>query len=206
VLPGGERRAAEIAGRDPTTDVALLRIAGAAPAIAFGTSETQPGALALAVGSRDGAPLAALGAVAFAGPAWRSMRGGAIESRIELGVSLRREAEGGIVLDASGRALGMAVFGPRRRVLVIPAATIDRVASKLDSHGRIPRGYLGLGLQPVRVDGDGVGAMVMSVDTDGPAAKAGLRQGDVIVRWAGEPVESVHRLSVRSGPRRSARP
>ena len=200
VLPGGERCPAEIAGRDPTTDIALLRVAGAKPAVAFGGSETQPGALALAVGSRAGAPLAALGAVALVGPAWRSMRGGAIDARIELGVSLRREAEGAIVLDASGRALGMAVLGPRRRVLVIPGATIDRVAAKLESHGRIPRGYLGLGLQPVRVDRDGVGAMVMSVDANGPAAKAGLRQGDVIVRWAGEPVESVQRLVRALGP------
>lgn len=193
VLPGGERRSAAIAGRDPTTDIALLRVAGAATPLTFG-GEARAGALALAVGSREGAPLAAFGAVAFAGPAWRSMRGGAIDARIELALVLRREAEGAIVLDADGRAVGMAVLGPRRRVLVIPGATIDRVATKLESHGRIPRGYLGLGLQPVRVDHDAVGAMVMNVDAGGPAARAGVRQGDVIVRWAGEPVQSVHRL------------
>ena len=66
--------------------------------------------------------------------------GGEIDARIELDLRLRRIAEGGVVLDASGAAFGMAVFGPRRRVLVIPAATIERVADKLASHGRIRRG------------------------------------------------------------------
>jgi S1-C subfamily serine protease len=70
----------------------------------------------------------------------------------------------------------MAVFGPRRRVLVIPSATIDRVAAKLETHGRIPRGYLGLALQPVRLDDSSTGAMVMSVDASGPGARAGVRK------------------------------
>ena len=135
------------------------------------------------------------------GPAWRSLRGGEIDQRIELDLSLRRHAEGGLALDAAGRAFGMAVFGPRRRVLVIPAATIERVAARLEAHGRIARGYLGLGLQPVRLDGDaGVGAMAMSVDPQGPAAAAGVRQGDVIVAWNGEPVRSVHALTRALGP------
>jgi len=86
------------------------------------------------------------------------------------------------VLNAGGNAIGMAVFGPRRRVLVSPAATIERVASKLAAHGRIPRGYLGLGLQPVVIEGgEGPGAMVMSVDPQGPGALAGLRQGDILI-------------------------
>jgi len=86
------------------------------------------------------------------------------------------------VLNAGGNAIGMAVFGPRRRVLVSPAATIERVASKLAAHGRIPRGYLGLGLQPVVIEGgEGLGAMVMSVDPQGPGALAGLRQGDILI-------------------------
>ena len=125
---------------------------------------------------------------------WRSLRGGEIDNRIELDASMRRSNEGGLALDATGRALGMAVFGPRRRVLVIPSATIDRVAAKLDTHGRIPRGYLGLALQPVRLDGEGVGAMVMGVDVNGPGAAAGMRQGDVMVAWDGEVIQSVRAL------------
>ena len=96
----------------------------------------------------------------------------------------------------------MAVFGPRRRVLVIPAATIERVADKLASHGR-PRGYLGLGLQPVALTGaDGMGAMVMSVDPKGPGASAGVHQGDVIVAFNGEPIRRVQSLLRALGPDR----
>ena len=129
------------------------------------------------------------------------MRGGEIDARIELDLRLRRSAEGGLVLDAAGRAVGMAVFGPRRRVLVIPAATIERVAAKLESHGRIPRGYLGLGLQPVAVEGgEGRGAMVMSVDPQGPGAAAGVRQGDILVTWDGAPLREVQPLLRSLGP------
>src|SRR5215470_12220146 len=190
VLPGGAAKKATLAGRDPSTDVALLRVEGtdATPA-ALDTAAVKPGALALAIGSREGEPLASLGIISRAGPKWRSLRGGEIDARIELGLTLARAAEGGLVIDATGRAIGMAVFGPRRRVLVIPAATIERVAARLETHGHIARGYLGLGLQPVAVDGgDGSGAMVMSVDPKGAGALAGVHQGDIIITWNGEPI------------------
>jgi S1-C subfamily serine protease len=139
---------------------ALLRVArtdlpkAPAPAEALAV-----GALAVVAGAREGAPSAALGVVSFVGPQWRSLRGGVIDARIELDAALTRSSEGGLVLDAEGRALGMAVFGPRRRTLAIPLATIDRVAELLATKGRIARGYLGLGLQPVKLDGGGIGAM-----------------------------------------------
>jgi S1-C subfamily serine protease len=201
-LASGERLPASIVGRDPTTDVALLRFKRSdLPPVALVAVPAEVGRLAVVVGSRDGAPVAALGTVAAAGPAWRSMRGGDIDARLELGVSLRGHAEGGLALDAAGRALGMAVFGPRRRVLVIPTATIARVAGQLEALGRVPRGYLGLGLQPVRLDGgERRAAMVMSVDPDGPGAAAGFHQGDVIVSWNGEPLAGLGRLLRALGP------
>ena len=199
--PGGHTIAATLAGRDSATDVALLRVEGTdLQPIALNATSVEPGALALAVGSREGAPVAALGVVSVAGPSWHSLRGGAIDARIELDLSLRPHAEGGPAVDATGRAFGMAVFGPRRRVLVIPAVTIERVAAQLETDGRIPRGYLGLGLQPVRLDDSGVGAMVMSVDPQGPGAAAGVRQGDVVVTWNERPVGSVQMLSRALGP------
>jgi S1-C subfamily serine protease len=95
----------------------------------------------------------------------------------------------------------MAVFGPRRSVLVIPAATIERVAAKLESHGRIARGYLGLGFQPVAVEGgEESGVMVMSVDQQGPGAIAGIHQGDILVAWNGEPIRHVQSLLRALGP------
>ena len=201
-LPGGNRVAATVAGRDPATDIALLRAeTGGLPPAALEPVTPEPGALSLAVGARDGAPVVALGVVSAAGAPWRSMRGGEIDARIELALSLRREAEGGVALDAEGRAFGMAVSGPRRRVLVIPAATVARVAAQLEAHGRIARGYLGLGLQPVRLDrGEGMGAMVMSVDGGGPGAKAGVHQGDVIQAWDGQPIGSINALLRSLGP------
>jgi S1-C subfamily serine protease len=143
---------------------------------------------------------AALGVVSFVGPQWRSLRGGLIDARIELDATLARASEGGLALDASGQALGMAVFGPRRRTLVIPTATIDRVADVLATKGRIARGYLGLGLQPVKLVEGGIGAIAISVDAKGPGAAAGVRQGDVIVAWNGEPIRGVHQLVRALGP------
>jgi S1-C subfamily serine protease len=200
-LSDGESMPATLAGRDPSTDIALIRLGQANLQAAWlGPVTVTAGALAVIVGSQEGSPTAALGVVSLAGGAWRSLRGGAIDSRIELDASMRRSSEGGLALDATGRAFGMVVFGPRRRILVIPSATIDRVAAKLDTHGRIPRGYLGLALQPVRLDGEGVGAMVMSVDANGPGAAAGMRQGDVIVAWDGEAIQSVRALLRALGP------
>ncbi len=86
-----------------------------------------------------------------------------------------------------------------RCVIVIPAATIERVAPQLEARGRIARGYLGLGLQPVKLD-DGVGAMVMSVDKTGPSATAGIHQGDVIVGWNDQTLSSVRTLLHALGP------
>jgi S1-C subfamily serine protease len=192
-LPGGETLAATLVGRDPSTDVALLRVerADVAPPI-FASAAVSLGSLALAVGADGAASIAALGVVSVAGPAWRSLRGGEIDARVELDLSLRRSAEGGLAVDASGGAFGMVVFGPRRRILVIPAATIERVAGKLATHGRVPRGFLGLGLRTVKLDGDsGTGVFVMNVEAKGPGAAAGVRQGDIIVKWDGRPVRDV---------------
>jgi S1-C subfamily serine protease len=198
-LGDGTSRPAVIAGRDHTTDVALLRVdsTGLAP-VTLSSRVPALGALACAVAAENGNPTAALGAVSLRGERWRSLRGGEIDARIELDVTLRHLHEGGLAIDASGEAFGMAVRGPRR-VLVIPSATIERVAARLETHGRVARGYLGLGLQPVKLD-DGVGAMVMSVDGTGPSAAAGIRQGDVIVAWNNEKLTGVRSLLRSLGP------
>jgi S1-C subfamily serine protease len=198
---GGESVAARIIGRDATTDIALLGIerADLAPAALTQAAPTC-GSLAMLVGAEDGTATAALGVVSVAGGPWRSLRGGEIEARIELDARLRRKSEGALAVDSAGQAFGMAVFAPRRRVLVIPAATIDRVAAKLEAHGRIARGYLGLGLHTVAAEAGGAGAMVMSVDTKGPGAAAGIHQGDVLVSWDGKPIARLQPLLRALGP------
>ena len=134
----GASVSATLVGRDHTTDIALLRIndTGRKP-VPFATSVPAAGALAVTVGRNEAHPVVASGVVAVSGAAWRSMRGGDIDARIELDLRLRRVAEGSLALDASGQAFGMAVRGPRQ-TLVIPHATIERVAAKLATHGRIP--------------------------------------------------------------------
>jgi S1-C subfamily serine protease len=201
VAHDGASTPARVVGRDPSTDVALLRLErNDLPRAPSAAGAPTAGALAILAGAREGAAVAALGVVSFVGPQWRSLRGGLIDARIELDAGLARSSEGGLALDASGQALGMAVFGPRRRTLVIPMTTIDRVAEVLAAKGRIARGYLGLSLQPVKLDGGGIGAMATSVDPKGPGAAAGVRQGDIIVAWNGEPIRGVHQLVRALGP------
>jgi S1-C subfamily serine protease len=164
-------------------------------------SSTKPaaGALAIAVGASGGDPLAAQTAVALSTGGWRSLRGGEISARVELDRTLRGAIYGGVALDAQGKAFGMLVEGPRRRPTIIPTDTIERVAPQLRDKGRIPRGYLGLGLQPAPVDG-AVGAIVISVDENGPGKQAGVLQGDVIVAVDGTPLQGVRALVRSLGP------
>jgi len=195
----GTEKPATIVGRDHTTDIALLRVEGITTAPANLTADVPAlGALAVITAADHGTPIAALAMISKSAERWRSLRGGEIDARIELDTRLRHSSEGGLALNAAGQAIGMAVSGPRR-TLVIPTATIQRVASRLETHGRIARGYLGVGLQPVKLD-NGVGAMVMSVDKNGPAAAAGLRQGDVITAVNNEPISGVRALMRKLGP------
>lgn len=202
-LADGTERPARVAGRDHTTDIALLRVDAPSDTRSKAVLALTPvvpalGSLAVVVAAQRGAPTASLAMVSLVGERWRSLRGGEIDARIELDVRLRHSQQGGLVVNASGEAVGMAVLGPRR-VIVIPSATIERVAARLEKHGRIARGYLGVGLQPVRLD-DGIGAMVMSVDKQGPAAAAGIKQGDVITGLNDEKLSGVRSLARALGP------
>ena len=200
-LPSGESLAARLVGRDHTTDIAVLRVERSdLPAVQLEITPLPVGALTIALGADDGAPTAALGVVSRSTGPWWSLRGGEITARIELDLRIRQRAEGGLAIDANGRTIGMTVFGPRRRVLVIPSATIERVAARLEKHGHIPRGYLGLGFQLVAIEGGGRGVMIMNVEPQGPGAKAGVHQGDTIVTWNGEPIRHVRSLLRALGP------
>jgi S1-C subfamily serine protease len=201
VLPGDESTVAQPIGRDPSTAIALLKVERAdLRPVALAAAIPSPGALVLAVGAEGGAPIAALGLVSVSRGPWQSMRGGEIDARVELDTRLRPTVEGGVAVNATGQAFGMMVFGPRRRVLVIPSVTIGRIAARLETHGRIPRGYLGLGLQPVAVEGGASGVMVMSVDPNGPGAAANIHQGDVLVSWDGKPIGKLQALLRALGP------
>lgn len=218
-LADGRRLPAVLAGRDVGTDIALLRVQGAgegfdAPGPGAGQDGVRVGQLLLAVGRAEEGPIATLGTAAMVGGPWHSPRGGRIDRRIRLDLALDRAAEGGAVLDGAGRVLGMAVLGARRRgTLVIPSATIARAVAAFEARGRLSRGYLGLAMQPLRM-GRGLdaahGLIVVGLDPGGPAERAGVRLGDVIVAWDGVPLagggvrEVLERLDPDSVGRRVA--
>jgi S1-C subfamily serine protease len=200
-LLGGRQAEASLAGRDPTTDVAVLRFQpNGLPIAPTADASLRSGQVAVAVGNHEGAPLAALGIVALAGGAWHSRRGGTIDSLIRLDLALHPAGEGGALLDVQGQVTGMTVLGPRRRALAIPTSTINRTVDQLLAKGHVFRGYFGAGLQPVRLartskdtqpSGSGRGVLVVSIDPDGPAARAGLLVGDIVVAWNAEQVDQV---------------
>jgi S1-C subfamily serine protease len=205
-LPDGRRVEATLVGRDPTTDIAVLRFQAELPALAHSVaSELRPGHLAVAVGRSGADAIAALGIVSVAGGAWYSSHGGKIDARLRFDMRLALTAEGGALVTADSELIGMAVHGPRRRVLAIPAATIARVVQTIKDKGHVARGYLGVSLQSVPLparDGEQRrrAAMVVTIDPAGPAQAAGLLQGDILVAMDGEPVTGVRGIYQRLGP------
>jgi S1-C subfamily serine protease len=210
-LADGRTVAATLAGRDPTTDIAVLRLSDGPlqPQQGAASAGAHVGQLVVTVGRGREGVTGNLGMISSTGGVWQSMRGGSIDSLVRLDMRLDPRAEGGLVIDAEGAALGMAVFGPRRRPLVIPMATIERIGTRLLAEGRIRRGYLGLGLQPLRIDealaqahalSNRRGIMVVSLDPNGPARAAGVHVGDIIVGLDGEAVPGVRSLHSRLTP------
>jgi S1-C subfamily serine protease len=200
-LAGGRVAQASLAGRDPSTDIAVLKCVEADSAVsAFGDAATlRAGALALVVGrTRVSGPVAALGVVSLAAPDRRSWTGTSLAPYVRLDVRLQSTAVGGAVLDASGNVAGLATprfarFG----AIVVPTATIHKVADTLVKKGHMPRGYFGIGLQPVRLP-DAIreklqreeknAVIVLEVHPGGPADKAGMVIGDIIVSLGARPV------------------
>ncbi len=201
MLPDGRVVNATLAGRDPSTDLAVLKCAEAGNRrIEVGDASTiKPGSITLVVGrTRASGPVAALGVVSLVVAERRTWTGSSLSPYIRLDVGLQPTAVGGAVVDVRGKILGIA--SPRFArfgAIAIPAATVDRVAETLLKKGRIPRGYLGVALQPVRLPdhlrqslqhNEKTAAIILEVEADGPAHKAGIVIGDILVSLAGQPV------------------
>jgi S1-C subfamily serine protease len=214
VVRGGSAVAAKLAGRDAGTNVALLRLEapldGAVPDAA---PTPRAGSLALVLGAdAAGAATGRLAMVHAVGAEWHSQAGGRIDALLRLDVRLSGD-EGGPVLTPGGKLLGMSTSGPRRRALVIPAATIARVLPALLAEGHVARGWLGVGLQPVAVPeslrgaaGCDSGMMVVSLADGAPAVLAGVLPGDIVLEVDGTPVRRARALAAVLGPERIGQP
>ena len=205
VLPGGAAATARLAGRDAGTNIAVLRLSQPVSPPGLMPGDAQAGALALALGADGtGGVSARLGLVNLAGAQWHSLAGGLIDRRIALDLRLARTEEGGPVFSAAGALLGMSAFGARVQVLVIPAATLERIVPLLLKDGRVARGWLGVALHPVAVPdalretaGQPSGLMVMSLAEGGPAAKAGVVPGDIVLSVNGARALGFRRIAAQ---------
>ena len=199
---------ATIVGRDPGTDLALLRAEGlnGVPAPRGRSTDIRVGQVVLAIG-QPGELQVTVGIVSGLSGAFRSWRGGQAERLIQTTAELLPGFSGGPLVDAEGRVIGINSWNFGRGVShAVPLETADRVAESLRTHGRIRRAYLGLGAQPVRLSerlakqlGQESGLLVVTVEAGGPAQTAGLLQGDTIVTVDGDPMRHLDELFGKLG-------
>jgi len=201
----GQKFTAEIAGRDPGTDIAVLRVKDLAiPVASRSEGGYRPGNLALAVGRNKESINAALGVISSIGEASQTWRGGKLDSVVRVDLALHPASAGAAIVDAAGGVIGIATPALSRvAVFAVPTATVDRVVKALLAHGRIPQGYLGAGLQPIELPEHlikslglkaSTGLMTVSVDENAPAGKAGLLIGDVLLDFNGQTLSRTEKL------------
>ena len=194
---------ATLVGRDPATDVALLKVDGlSAPAMPRAKVDgLKPGQIVLAIG-RPGSLKATFGTISAVSSSWRGWRGSEIEHLIQTNAPLYPGFSGGPLVDVEGRAVGMNswVFG-RGDGRAIAMDVAERVVQSLRTDGRIKRPYLGIGTQEVplpdavkaRVNQES-GLLVVAVEPQSPADKAGLMQGDTLLALNGTVTDSLEDL------------
>lgn len=212
VRSDGRTIAATLVGRDPGTDLAALRIQDTdLPTARLSDSDSlQVGHIVLAVGY---GPRASWGIVSAIGGRWRTWRGGEIDQLLRLDLTLYPGFSGGPVVDVQGRIVGINTSGLSQRLeLAIPASTVRTVIDELIDKGHVSRGFLGVGLQPVRLPdsarralpGDSeIGLIVVNLHSNGPAAQAGMLLGDLVVSLDGAPVGSPEEVRALVAARRA---
>lgn len=190
-LPDDRTVTAALVGRDAGTDLALLQVeADLATAAIADTASLKVGQLVLAIARSSESGLnASMGVISALGESWRTWHGGRIDRYIRPSLSLYPGSSGGPLVNVEGQIVGINTTGPRHMALTIPASTINRVVNQLQQGGRVARGYLGLGMQPVQLPealqrslnlSNSGGVIVVSVEPGGPADTAGVLIGDIV--------------------------
>ncbi|MBI4910798.1 MAG: trypsin-like peptidase domain-containing protein [Acidobacteria bacterium] len=190
-FPDGTRQTVSVAGRDPGTDLAVLRVeAGTTPVATRAAGPVRAGELSLVVGRsiRSGVT-ASMGLISAVSGAWRTWQGGSLDRLIQLDTAIYPASNGGAVIDVSGNIIGIATAEfSRLGGMAIPNATVDRVVETLLSNGYVPRGYLGVGMQPVAIPrslrdqlATDTALILLTVEAGSAAEKAGLMVGDILV-------------------------
>jgi S1-C subfamily serine protease len=215
ILPDGSTAPATLAGRDPSTDLAVLKVGAGQTSVADKAdgSDLRIGHVVLAI-ARSGkeGPSATMGVLSALDDAWTTWRGGRVDRFIRADINTYPGFSGGALVDVAGRVIGVNTSGLSRHfTLTLPVSTVDRVTDALLSKGRIARGYLGVGMQPVRIPDTlirtlglkrGGGAIIVAVEPGSPADKGGLFIGDVLVALNGTPVTDVDDIHSLLGPER----
>jgi len=169
-----------------------------------GLEGPAPGASVALVGREGPDLVVGWCAIRKVGAAWRSRRGARIDARIEVDAGAALPLEGSAIVGLDGSLIGMAVHGPRRLVLGIPAATIERTVADVATHGRLRRGYLGVSLLPLPLSREVAARwqvaaqsvlVVADVSADSPAARAGIEVGDLLIAADGVGLDGVATLN-----------
>jgi S1-C subfamily serine protease len=203
-LSDGRNLPATLAGRDGGTDIAVLRLAEKAGDGAKFAPEAsvKTGNLVLALGRRTGNGISAsLGIASAVGGAWKTWRGGQIDQFIRPDIGIYTGFSGGALIDVEGRVIGVNTSGLTRGTgVTVPDTTVSRIAEELLSHGRISRGFIGVGMHPVELPGGGRGLVILSLQPNGPAAQVGIVIGDVLCTLNGESVTETDAVQWHLGP------
>ncbi len=197
-LPSGETAEAEVVGRDPTTDLAVLRVRAPAlvPASFVETAGLAAGEIVLAVSRPGRSPRASLGLLARAAGEWRGAGGGRLDRFLETSLELYPGLSGGLAISAAGAAIGLVTSGLLRgAAMIVPTETLRRVVKALLAHGGVRRGYIGVAMVPVRLPtrlaeaaGRETALLVSAVEPDSPAERAGILLGDALLSIGGGPL------------------
>lgn len=207
----GVARPATVVGRDPQLDLAVLRVEGGglrAPAWSEGDA-VKVGHLALAVGRPGRSARTTMGVVSAVGRDVRTPSGARLDRYFEVDAHLPRGFSGGPLVDAAGAVLGMNTAAVMRGGATIPTATLRAAVTELLTHGKRARGRLGVQVYPVRLpdaaagEGGAHGVVIVAVESDSPAAKHGLRVGDLVLAIDGhtvaDPADLMGALAGRAG-------